>query len=124
MFARFPALWPGLGYLLTRVALAITSLSGVHESGGPLVRPWLGLHDYVAIGVALMLVCGFLTPVAAILLAGALFWRGCQEPNLCIYCCLLGVISLGLAFTGPGTWSLDALIFGRKRIEVPLRGRE
>ena len=124
MFARFPALWPGPGYLLTRIALAATAIPVVHESGGFIAWSPHGIQNYVAIGVALMLVLGLLTPIAALLLAGALIWRGCHDPGFCASCCLLGVMSLGLALTGPGGWSLDAMFFGRRRIEVPLRDRE
>jgi putative oxidoreductase len=32
---------------------------------------------------------------------------------------ILGVISATIAMIGPGAWSLDARLFGRKRIEIP-----
>jgi uncharacterized membrane protein YphA (DoxX/SURF4 family) len=31
---------------------------------------------------------------------------------------LLAVLAISLAMLGPGAWSIDALIFGRKRITV------
>jgi uncharacterized membrane protein YphA (DoxX/SURF4 family) len=31
---------------------------------------------------------------------------------------LLGALSAGLAMLGPGAWSIDARLFGRKRIEI------
>jgi uncharacterized membrane protein YphA (DoxX/SURF4 family) len=31
---------------------------------------------------------------------------------------LIAVLAIGLAMLGPGAWSIDALIFGRKRITI------
>jgi putative oxidoreductase len=31
----------------------------------------------------------------------------------------LAVIGLSLAMLGPGSWSIDARLFGRKRIDLP-----
>jgi hypothetical protein len=31
---------------------------------------------------------------------------------------LLGILGISLAMLGPGAWSVDALLFGRKRITV------
>jgi putative oxidoreductase len=30
----------------------------------------------------------------------------------------LGVLSVGLAMLGPGAWSIDARLFGRKRFDI------
>jgi putative oxidoreductase len=36
----------------------------------------------------------------------------------------LGVLSIGLAMLGPGAWSIDARLFGRKRFDIDrTRGR-
>jgi hypothetical protein len=34
---------------------------------------------------------------------------------------LLGTLGMALALLGPGAWSLDARLFGWKRIDVPDR---
>ena len=31
---------------------------------------------------------------------------------------LLAVVAISLVFLGPGAWSVDALLFGRKRIAI------
>ena len=31
---------------------------------------------------------------------------------------LLAIVALSLVFLGPGAWSVDALLFGRKRIAI------
>ena len=34
---------------------------------------------------------------------------------------LLGALGAALAMLGPGAWSVDARLFGRKRIQIPQR---
>jgi hypothetical protein len=34
---------------------------------------------------------------------------------------LLGTLGCALAMLGPGAWSIDARLFGRKRIRIPLQ---
>jgi hypothetical protein len=34
---------------------------------------------------------------------------------------LLAALGAGLAMIGPGAWSVDARLFGRKRIRIPQR---
>ena len=34
---------------------------------------------------------------------------------------LVGALGVVLAMLGPGAWSLDARLFGRKRIQIPQR---
>ena len=124
ILSRFPALWPRPGYLLLRIALAAAAVFALVDADGSLASTAHHFQNYLAIGLAAMLVLGLLTPIAALLLAGALLNGGCEETGACIYCYLLGVISLGLALVGPGGWSLDDHFFGRKKIEVPLPDRE
>jgi hypothetical protein len=40
--------------------------------------------------------------------------------NLWIYI-LLGTLGAALAMLGPGAWSIDARLFGRKYIDIPER---
>ncbi len=69
----------------------------------------------------LFLCAGLWTPIAAgaaaiIGLWGA-FWRS-GDPRSQI---LLAILGGALAMLGPGAWSVDARLFGRKRINIPGR---
>jgi uncharacterized membrane protein YphA (DoxX/SURF4 family) len=44
------------------------------------------------------------------------------EPEVYMMPLLLAAFAAAIAMLGPGAWSLDAAIFGRKRIDVRLRG--
>ena len=69
----------------------------------------------------LFLCAGLWTPIAggaaAIIGLWGAFWRS-GDPWSHI---LLAILGAGLAMLGPGAWSVDARLFGRKRINIPDR---
>lgn len=112
--------WPGTGLLLIRSLIGLTLI--VHEIRS-LVRSPFGLSSAISVGLILsgiFLIIGLWTQVAAILV-GIL-----QVPNS-LYsvdpwmCLRLGIFASALAMVGPGGWSVDARLFGWKRLEVPPR---
>jgi uncharacterized membrane protein YphA (DoxX/SURF4 family) len=67
----------------------------------------------------LLLLVGLWTPVAGTLVAVVEVWKIFSLPdNLWIYI-LLATLSAALAMLGPGAWSVDARLFGWKRIDFP-----
>ena len=75
----------------------------------------------VAAGAAALLLAGLWTPVAGILMAAVelgLALSGPADPWMHI---LLAALGVSLAMLGPGAWSVDARLFGRKRIQIPQR---
>jgi putative oxidoreductase len=83
--------------------------------------PSLAIPQLVAAGAAMLLLVGLWTPVAGVLMAVAelyLTFSHFHDPWIHI---LLGVLGTALAMLGPGAWSIDAHLFGRKRIRIPLR---
>jgi uncharacterized membrane protein YphA (DoxX/SURF4 family) len=83
--------------------------------------PSQGILQLVAAGAAALLLIGFWTPVAGVLMALAelclAFSQG-TDPWMHL---LLGGLGAALAMLGPGAWSVDARLFGRKRIHIPQR---
>jgi uncharacterized membrane protein YphA (DoxX/SURF4 family) len=73
----------------------------------------------VAAGAALLLLIGLWTPVAGLLVAAAelgLAWSHPAEPWTFVH---FGTLGAALAMLGPGAWSVDARLFGRKHIQIP-----
>jgi putative oxidoreductase len=114
----FPGGRPGAGLVILRLAAAIPLIIG----GGLAVQdaPQLGLHAmyFAAIGVGTLLLAGLWTPVAgsfqAIIEVWIFFSRG-DGANVHL---LLAALGVSLVMLGPGAWSVDARLFGRKRIDI------
>ncbi len=109
---------PGTGLLLLRLVAGFVL---IHRGLiGPFGANPLGpaTPEWIAAGAAMLLVVGLWTPITGVLVAIMELWIAISRPHdLCIPL-LLGALGAGLAMLGPGAWSLDARLFGRKRIEI------
>jgi putative oxidoreductase len=74
-----------------------------------------------AAGAAGFLLVGLWTPVAGLLMAVAELCLTFSHPVDPWSHILLGALGAALAMLGPGAWSVDARLFGRKRIHIPQR---
>jgi putative oxidoreductase len=120
LFSNFARGWPGTGLLLLRLGSGIALFHdyAVGSVESPHQQHFLRL---LIEAVAGLLLCGGLwTPIAgggvAIISLYGIFWF--RDPWCQI---LLAILGAGLAMVGPGVWSVDALLFGRKRIRLPDR---
>ncbi len=117
----FPGGWPGAGLLVLRLAAAIPQIIG----GGIAVRdaPQLGLHAiyFATIGVGIFLLAGLWTPVAGALQAIIEVWIFFSRGDGASLHLLLAALGVSLVMLGPGAWSVDARLFGRKRIDIRSR---
>jgi putative oxidoreductase len=117
-FSNFAGGWPALGLLFIRItagaALMIDGKVRVH-SGEPLLPLILGVLE-VANGA--VLIAGLWTPLAGILsialsASEILVFHDTLCPAI-----LLASMGAGVAFVGPGAFSVDAWLFGLKRIDI------
>jgi uncharacterized membrane protein YphA (DoxX/SURF4 family) len=68
-------------------------------------------------GVAGLLLCaGLWTPIGGSALAVVELWSAFAEHGDFWAQILLGTMAAALAMLGPGAWSVDARLFGRKRL--------
>ena len=101
--------------LVTTVVLigqAVTRL----RAGLPL-QPAM-MYVFAIIG-GILLLAGLWTPISGVLVALFALWSSFSEPGDPSAKILLGTLGLALALVGPGAWSLDARMFGWKRIDIP-----
>ena len=118
LFPMFPYGWPGRGLLLLRLGVvAILTHDGIRAWIGAPQRELIPLQVVAAIAGVFLLV-GLWTPVAGTIVALSEIWMvlaGTAHPQCTI---LLATQGIALAFLGPGSLSIDARLFGRKRLNV------
>jgi putative oxidoreductase len=118
LFSTFPEGWPGTGLLLLRAVAAIPAvqqgIAGLLTA--PLKTPLI-LQLVAACSAALLLV-GLWTPVAGVLMAVAELCLVLSHPADPWMHVRVGTLDVALAMLGPGAWSADAHLFGRKRIDI------
>jgi putative oxidoreductase len=125
LFSTFASGWPGLGLLLLRLVTAVALIHfGIASvlAAPPLTTVVLQI---IGVGAGILLLVGLWTPVAGALaaivkvwIAFARFFSHSGDPWIAIIQAALGAV---LAMVGPGAWSIDARLFGRKRIDMPER---
>ena len=121
LFSTFAHGWPGIGLILLRVAAGVAL-----AARGLLAFPYTGsvgselLHLVVA-AVGLLLLIGLWTPAAAAFMVILELWRMVSQRGDLAVEVLLCTLALAIALLGPGAWSVDARLFGWKRIEIETR---
>lgn len=76
------------------------------------------LFEAPAIIVGAALLAGFWTPIAGGLAAALEVWNIVAGAGDLWVNILVGSMAIALALLGPGAWSVDAWLFGWKRIEI------
>lgn len=116
LFSSFADGWPGAGLLLLRLLTGGGLLYGGIASAWSAPYPVI-IPSIIAAATGLLLVVGLYTPFAGIVAALVEAWIAFSHPgNLWAPIWLMG-LGLSLAMIGPGAWSIDARLFGRKQID-------
>jgi len=100
---------------------------GVAGPAGAFDQPFGAALRLVAVAGGLLLLVGLWTPVSGIMVAIDELWSAFSihfspPPDHWLHI-LLAVFAAGVAMLGPGAWSVDARLFGRKRFEINRRNR-
>jgi putative oxidoreductase len=118
LFSMFPDGWPGRGVLLLRLVVGILVIQdGITALMGTSQRELVTLLIMAAIAGVFLLI-GLWTPIAGALMAASEFWialRGTAHLRSTI---LLASLGIALAILGQGALSIDAFLYGRKRLDI------
>ena len=122
LYSTFAGGWPGAGLLLMRVVVGSALI--VRAS----FRLWSDLPPMnvtipavLLMGAGILLIVGLWTPIVGTSIALIEIWKMLTVAGDKSVWLLLGTASVALAMLGPGLWSIDARLFGWKRIEAPPR---
>jgi len=99
------------------VAVAIPLLHGAAVGVLGRAPPGLVASSLIEGGAGILLLAGMYTPITGTLVAIAELWMRFSHPSDARASILLAVLGIALAMLGPGAWSVDARLFGRKRID-------
>ena len=120
LFSNFADGLPGAGLLILRLFL-----------GGALICAAIGavLHGSMTAAVAnvlaaiagMFLLIGLWTPIVGAIVALTELWIVLLLPQDLRLHVLQAVFGIGLAMIGPGVWSVDARLYGWRRLEIPTR---
>ncbi|MBV8552835.1 MAG: hypothetical protein JOY54_16185 [Acidobacteriaceae bacterium] len=119
LFSSFADGWAGGGLLAQRLL-----------TGGALIyrgvacataTPICGavVPESIAAVAGVLLIAGLWTPIAGVVVAILEACLAFMSPANGARALFLAILGATLAMIGPGTWSVDAWVFGRKRIVPP-----
>jgi putative oxidoreductase len=128
LFSTFPTGWPGFALLMLRcslgIALICAGVGALWANASPTVV--LGQHLIAVVGGIFLLV-GVWTPAIGSLLALDELWIALSihvfSQDIWIHI-FLAVVALSLAMLGPGAWSIDSRLFGRRRFDLDSRSKQ
>ena len=123
LYSTFADRWQGVGLLLQRlVAAALLVRCAVIHFGGSPSSIFAISHDaiphMVGGGAAIFFLIGLGTPFVGVLIALIEVWIAAAGLGDVWLSVLLATIGLSSAMLGPGAFSVDACLFGRRHLQV------
>lgn len=118
LFSTFASGWPGVGLLLQRVVAAImlVRFCVIYLTDSPFSMSMI--PHLIGACAAMLFLVGLWTPFVGALIAVVELWIASThlgDPWISI---ILATIGGSAAMLGPGAFSVDARLFGRRHMEV------
>jgi len=101
------------------IGSVLVARAGSRLGGDPPLN--IAITSTILLVGGILLMGGLWTPIAGSLVAVVEAWKILTLPGDKWLWLLLGTVSAAVAMLGPGLWSVDARLFGWKRVEAPSR---
>ena len=119
LFSTFAEGWPGAGLLVQRVltstVLVYFGITQILQND----RLGLSVPYGIAAVAGVFLLLGLWTPLAGITIAFAELWILLAWSGSSLTPIMLASLGGTVAMIGPGMWSIDAKLYGRKHLQNP-----
>jgi putative oxidoreductase len=122
LFSTFADGLPGVGILLLRlltgIALIYFGIANSREAPPPVI----GFLQIIGVAAGIFIIIGLWTPIAGTVATLVNLWipfaRHPHHSSELLILVMQAVLGAALAMIGPGAWSIDARLFGRKHIDL------
>jgi putative oxidoreductase len=118
LFSIFPNGWPGRGLLILPIAAGSLLLAQGVARSTPDARAAAIATAGIGIAAGFLMLIGLWTPMSCLLAVVAESWLLFANNVATQPAILLISISAAVAMLGPGSWSIDAILFGRRRLDI------
>jgi len=134
LFSTFPGGLPGIGLLLLRASVGgLAVICGAlyfFDAAERTPAVWIMAAGLLVSGATLIV--GYLTPLASLLTGLCIFVNVCSwvpthllaSLGARLMAAVMVLIAVAIALLGPGAFSLDGYLFGRREIVIPPRTPE
>ena len=118
LYSTFADRWPGVGLLLQRflVAIMLVRFCVIHLTDSPFSISMI--PHMIGACAAMLFLVGLWTPFVGILIAVVEIWVALTHPSDPWISIILATIGAATAILGPGAFSIDAVLFGRRHLDV------
>lgn len=117
-FSTFAEGWPGFGLLLQRILTStiLFYFGAIHLLQTPSLAA--SLPYLIAAVAGVLLLFGLWTPLAGLAISAVEVWTFLTSAGNPLIPLMLASLGITVAMIGPGAWSIDAELYGRKHIEA------